>query len=654
MPADMPRRPRAHELETDSRNVFRAALPSQWVAREITSDYGLDEHVEIFTTEGDATGRAFLAQLKGTDEVELHQALRMRLKRTTVNYLAEQDLPVLLVRYHAPSGELYTRWFHSFDPHYGQRDESRTVTYRLSPQDAWNEGTPEDLVRGVEAFRTIRQRRLELPLSVSIEVSTEGVAGRSPADIRLELRQLSDRVRDIAVLEPIGNVPNVVRISVSSEKTVVNPGGALTVTLHHTFDYQDGRDERIPADIWMALALWLGHYGDVNTAARVASAFGARSNVLTDPPSQFRILGFFVRAHRVREALELAEELWEGDPDLAYVADLIQAVAVVNSSSLSDRERGVVENFLRRRAHALDALPQSADSAASHYTLGNFLRRSGKHAEALESYCVASRRDPNYWERPYFSRELAGILFLMERYENSAHFYEVALGLEADERTLALHADALLHSGQYESALFRFTEYLGAASDPAAEFQLKAGVLPVLVQRFGPTQDRDAAPAMTFATADPAQSETAAVRHLARALELDALCGLAWFNSGVALNRLGQTEDALFAFLMAALTQTWDVEAWSNSFGLSLALDEMNMGVAIFEAGFHLNGANFVDALRANAFRQREGFDQDGYLQAIDELVAAMPVRVDRPLVRFLGEGADFEEFDFGRPEPES
>jgi hypothetical protein len=63
-----PSRTRAHELETESEAAFRAAIPSRWVFRRKSDDYGIDGEVEIFDLNGKATGHLVLVQLKATDE----------------------------------------------------------------------------------------------------------------------------------------------------------------------------------------------------------------------------------------------------------------------------------------------------------------------------------------------------------------------------------------------------------------------------------------------------------------------------------------------------------------------------------------------------------------------------------------------------------
>ena len=44
----LPKRHRNHQLETESVREFQSLLPSTWVYRTPTDDYGIDGEVEIF------------------------------------------------------------------------------------------------------------------------------------------------------------------------------------------------------------------------------------------------------------------------------------------------------------------------------------------------------------------------------------------------------------------------------------------------------------------------------------------------------------------------------------------------------------------------------------------------------------------------------
>ena len=73
----MPKRPRQHQLEVESRAAIRTAIPPVWVYRDLDQDYGIDGEVEIFDSAGLATGTKFLVQLKATDATNLGKALRL-------------------------------------------------------------------------------------------------------------------------------------------------------------------------------------------------------------------------------------------------------------------------------------------------------------------------------------------------------------------------------------------------------------------------------------------------------------------------------------------------------------------------------------------------------------------------------------------------
>ena len=48
MTDNLPKRPRQHQLETESKRQFESAIPSSWIYRAKDQDYGIDGEVEIF------------------------------------------------------------------------------------------------------------------------------------------------------------------------------------------------------------------------------------------------------------------------------------------------------------------------------------------------------------------------------------------------------------------------------------------------------------------------------------------------------------------------------------------------------------------------------------------------------------------------------
>ena len=137
----MPKRPRAHRLEYESRQHFRELLPEGWVFRDETPDYGIDGEVEIFDNTGNPTGFRFHVQLKATDRPDSSFASQVRLRRETVDYYLSLSRPILLVSYHSGSQRLYWRWFHFLDPYYGGFGK-KWVRVSFAKADLWGLQTP--------------------------------------------------------------------------------------------------------------------------------------------------------------------------------------------------------------------------------------------------------------------------------------------------------------------------------------------------------------------------------------------------------------------------------------------------------------------------------------------------------------------------------
>ena len=144
-------------------------------------------------------------------------------------------------------------------------------------------------------------------------------------------------------------------------------------------------------------------------------------------------------------------------------------------------------------------------------------------------------------------------------------------------------------------------------------------------------QQRQRKAAIRLVTPDPQATEADFTERLERALKLDALCGIAWFNLGVHFAHQGKTEDALIAFLWAALVQSNDVEAWANAFGLSMSSSKFSaLACHIVIAARFATGERFAEAVLKNANAQPANFPRLQYLAAVNEILAQIP-KVDPP-----------------------
>jgi RecG-like helicase len=195
-----PKRPREHQLEKESRTAFQTRLPSQWDFQDIPQpEYGLDGRVEIFDKADFATGRMFFVQLKGTDESEFKKALAVQIEIPTCEYYRSLDLPVLIVRYHAPTKKIFAKWFHEYDPYYGKKAK-KEITFRFTVEDEWHEETATMLASDLEAFRQLRSPQILLPVKFKLTVKEQYIYGFLDAQIQLEIRKAVERLSEVIII----------------------------------------------------------------------------------------------------------------------------------------------------------------------------------------------------------------------------------------------------------------------------------------------------------------------------------------------------------------------------------------------------------------------------------------------------------------------
>jgi len=106
----LPKRTRAHVLETRSRQHVESIFPTEWVCRRVGNDYGLDMRVEIVTGES-VSGLEFAVQLKGTDHLRTSgEDVLHSCKVSTAHYFLHRPEPVMYVVYDAQEDTAYWLW----------------------------------------------------------------------------------------------------------------------------------------------------------------------------------------------------------------------------------------------------------------------------------------------------------------------------------------------------------------------------------------------------------------------------------------------------------------------------------------------------------------------------------------------------------------
>jgi tetratricopeptide (TPR) repeat protein len=555
-------------LEDASRTALRATAPSSWAIEDVIQDYGVDLKIEVFDDSGAPTGEIFLVQLKATDEEDLARALRVRLKVEHLAYYATLDLPVLLVRFHAPTGALYAKWVHTFDV-FDQIDdnpEQETITLSFTEDDRWDGNTPTTIRSGINAFRDFRANRLAPPIRFRFQIDPRAAPGTSPDRLALELREAARAVRGVVEFDDALESP-CPTLYVGDNAMFVDLAGVSRTTFRHTQYAEGDLIDRFRADAFIAIAMAFATLGQSAMASRLTEEFLPDSVAVEIPTLVAWLTWSFVLSSRFREAIEVADRLAEVDDAPCWSGfEVITGILTLELHRMSDRDRSRYEQLLVDVRRRVAGDPER--EATASYNLGNFLRNAGRPDEALGAYEEAAAKDPRYLEHGYFRLERAGLLFGMQRYSEAVVEYQQAIDLGEDDVTPTLLADALLFAGSYAEAEARLENVLATADDADGEWRLKVAAIRHIRATTGlDSQERSPHDAdqvsPNLVSGDPA----ATLAISADVLRFDALNPYAWSHRAVALLRSGSTDrvDVGVSYLIAALLLEDDPLAWASA-----------------------------------------------------------------------------------------
>jgi len=615
-PREVPLRPRTHTLEDESERHFRQAVPPEWVVRKLQPDYGLDLTVEIFDLTGHSTPDSFHVQLKATDEEDVNTALRsIRFRRELAEHDWSLPIPVLVVRYHSPSRQLYARWFHAYNPLVAARQDAqsdadlpKTVGFVFAASDAWTDATPGALVHGVQSFRRFRAPDLPLPLMFSVSVA-EDMADAELIPRMLALRRALATTSDVIALQTGVPGPDRPHIVIGARASTVAFADVASVTV----DHDEGEPDRDPAaaNLGCGIAMLLATVGQTNLAAQVAAACAAKSSLINGMHTAFTLAGAFFRSQRIREALTVVADLAAGgDPDGRVSAWVLHSAVLARGSHLTDAEAEQAVDVARMIFEATLAAGDLASAAADAYNLGKALVRIGHWDEATRAYEQASELHPDYENRPYFHADVGGALFEAGRFEEAVKRYEHAVA-DGDHRWwIALLADSLMFAGRYRDSDTRFAEYLAGDREPSdCVWRLKHRVVDDVRALVGDTQNRRPDEAVELAERidfeDDDFSAEEALRILSRALELDACCGVAHNRRmffGIREDPGGEPDfsDAVQPAISAAVIGNNDPGAWINAIRLAAHSGEPDEVLYdVMRTGIRSGGDEVIDEVLA-------------------------------------------------------
>jgi tetratricopeptide (TPR) repeat protein len=617
---DMPRRPREHELGDEAVRVFAGVLGSRLAFYERPQpEYGIDGDVEEFDSDRRVTGMHFFVQIKGTDEPDLHQALACSLPMKTANYYRAASMPVLMVRYHSPTGRIYVRWFHQYDPYYG-RGGQEFLTFRWQPGDVWDDTTALTVTAEANAFYAIRGAGMGLPQQLFVEVN--GTAGVAQAQLRIACRKLASRAAGIVEVRGGSREAGALWIELRPDALVAHVASVASATMHFpdSIDSSTVGIEQLARDGMVLLALAFERHGQDRAAAELATCYLEGSSLIHEHDVVLALTRSMSKSGRIGEAISLSERVDDPDePSASEASFLLSLAPILGGRAIEERDAERYEQLLKlrvkRRKH-----DHVREAGAAARNLAIFLRRQRRHDKAVDHYRRAAKFDPDMESDASYWTSLAGSLWMIGSFRRSAEAYARAVELASDDLFLvALHGDALLFAGEYARAAEEFERFVqsGAAGDDG-EYRIKAFAVPYLVKRLGiDSQQRETGKALqAIEGADAVDHAGWAAVSLAQ-LSHDALWGSAWLNLAVAERAAGNDEDALVCDLLSTFLIPGDITAWSNAINASIAADEPVLCQALFTVGQRIAGPALTELLVQQA-ESLDGELRQAFLEIID------------------------------------
>jgi tetratricopeptide (TPR) repeat protein len=555
----MPKRSKQHQVEDISINELKKHLPREWVYREKDRDYGIDGEIEIFDKDDYATGLVFLVQIKATDSEDKKRQRRVQLSNSAINYYKSLELPVLIIRYIDESKELYFKWAHEID-RYGSKEDTETYSFLMEEDEVWQDITPASLEKKLSEIRIFKNLDNVLPLTTYLNFTFTKICDVSPFKLKSYLRTtLEDKKSLIEVVH--SKEDSFLTINVSEDTIFVNILGMTGCYLHFIAHSTYSKIDEVVGDIFVAVGIALIHANKSLNGIEIFETYVKVAPSLKYPNIVMPIIREYISLGKTSKILDL----WKNVPsdhkdETLYI--IFQIMMLFSEHDISME----YEQFLLSKIDENSELDDKTFLGIAHYNYANFLHNANREREALSYFRKALKFNPHYYKEDYIYKEIAGILFHLNRYCLSAKCYKIGINKKYDVKTLALYADALMMRGEYLLARRAFKRYFRASDDIDSEWLLKDIVLDYIMDISGiRSQHRLYEKAMDNDIFKKNDLSTLTQEKLVEVLYVDALSPLAWFNLGMIFFRRGDFKHAMMGYLISALMNPKDSEAWMNA-----------------------------------------------------------------------------------------
>lgn len=639
----MPKRSKQHQVEDISINELKRSLPREWVYREKGKDYGIDGEIEIFDKDDLATGLVFLVQLKATDSEDKKRQRRVQLSNSAINYYNSLELPVLIIRYVDESKKLYFRWAHEID-RYNSKENAESYSFLMEEDEAWHDGTPVILEKKILEIRIFKSLDNILPLTTYLNFTFTKICDISPPKLKSYLRStLESKKRLIDIVHSKDDA--FLTINVSEDTVFVNILGMTGCYLHSITNSAYVRVEELIGDVFVAVTIALIHAKKVLNGIEIFETYVQVAPSLKYPDIVMPIIREYISLGNTSKILNLWKNVPSDHKDETLYL-IFQMMMLFSEHDVSIE----YEQFLLLTIDENNKLDDKTLLGVAHYNYANFLHNNHKDREAFSHYRKALQFNPHYYQEDYIYKEIAGTLFHLNRYCLSAKCYKIGINKKYDIESMVLYADALMMRGEYLLARRTFKRYFKASDYIEPEWLLKDIVLDYIIGISGiRSQHRlyEKAIANDIFTKDDLSTLTQ--EELVEVLYVDALSPLAWFNLGMFFFRKDNFQHAMMGYLISALMNLKDSEAWMNALKASFNGNQDHLYVLIIQNAYAHCDEEFlglihelIDELTAKGANEQALLFSEIIEEIIDDVLKRKKKK--SPVVRLFN-GEQFEPY---------
>lgn len=586
------KRPEQHIIETKSQRIFERIVPVEWVCREIKPDYGVDYLVEIFEN-NKSTGKTFFVQLKGSTQEIKNETFEKQITTDNLKYYNLLALPVIIICVSVTTEKIWGIWANKLIELNPLKDNQKTVSLSLGKEyqlDAYNfkiitsqtdilnklglsTVTDSDLTH---TFNNHILRWIEYFYNQSVSVKFNNL----PKHLKLIYNTNGDSIETI-----------VSTSSYSKSINVVNFNENLPFLYRPEFVCDDIND--FNKEILLSIAISLAKYdikGSLKLLTKLISNLDFSDQNKWIELDALGLLSLAYAKNEIHLYNKFIKEIIKTEKfEMFLFFDM--AYFVIGTDELQEY----------RIEHLKAVIKTSTDKqvqGTSHYNIGNILK--SKMMDAIGHYFKAAKLYPDYKNRHYWWREIAGLLFSKKHYQWAEICYKKSVDLTKNNKeekkyfrlekvlpreenlVIALIADCLFLQGKFKDAHEYFEKYIKITKRPSQEWILKNMVCFELMngKLDNITFNRKKSTQLCEQSLTLSKNKEI-IKTLTKATEFHPTNGLAWFNLGVALDKELKFEEALFAFLMTGLIQDGDKEAQFNALTISFTQKKLEMMQAL-------------------------------------------------------------------------